>query len=181
MALSNKGKKAEKKLKAIKDKTSSKATELSKIKGILEKTILKGQPNDSKKCRSMIDDVPNRIEFEESHLKFYIDFTVTCKESENPSAINGSIIYGVSRTNCFRECPNPDNKKECQRSNRCDHFEDKPLIEFTVTGDELIKSSQGLEDEWLLDDEESLREMHLRTMVHIWKDALDWTNEKILP
>lgn len=128
----------------------------------------------------MIKDVPYRITFEENHLKFYIDFTVTCQESENPSTISGSIIYGTSRTKCFVECICPEMEKECQRTDRCDHIEDKPLIEFTVTDDNLIKSLGGLEDEWLL-EEGDLKELHFRTMVYIWKDALDWSNEKLLP
>jgi len=179
--LSKKGKIAEKKLDAIEKKMNSQMKDLDSISKILNEIIKGIETKESKNKQNEVKKIPNRIKFGNNHIMFYIDFTVTMKESENLSTINGSIIYGTSRTMCFTECPENYNRKECQRNVRCDHLDDKPLIEFTVGDEGLIKSSGGLEDEWLLDDEESLREMHLRTMVHIWKDALDWSNEKLLP
>ena len=170
----------EKENNSIKSKTSSMIENLKEINGILLKIDQISKSADIKKCRSMILGMPNRIEFEENCLKFYIDFTVTCQESKYPFIINGSIIYGTSRTMCFKECPREWTKLDCQRNVRCDCLEDKPLIEFMVGDDGLIKSSGILEGEWIIEKEE-LTELHYRTLVIIWKDALDWSNEKLIP
>lgn len=178
--LKGKSKKAKVKIESIRLKTESLVKKLGDIKKDLKKIIPEGMQANSNNRLSMVKGVPSRLEFEGNCLKFYIDFTVTCQESEYPFIINGSIIYGTSRTMCFKECPEPYKIEECQRNVRCDCLEDKPLIEFVVGDDGFIRASGKLEDEWIINEDE-LTELHLRTMVIIWKDALDWSNEKIIP
>jgi hypothetical protein len=137
-----------------------------------------------KKKRTMVTNVQKRIEFNFNHMKFYIDFTVVASERDDQSNIKGGIIYGASRTLCFSECIFPNNQnncKECQRTVRCDSLEDKPLISFEVTQHGMITSSGKLEGEWWIKDKPDLDELHYRALDLIWKDALDWTNEIILP
>ena len=129
---------------------------------------------------------PGRIEFESNSLKFYIDFTVVVSERDGQSNIKGSIIYGTNRTLCFSDCIYPNLKEQnncerCERISRCDGLEDKPLISFEVTQHGMIQSSGKLEDEWWIKDKSDLLEMHYRTLDLIWKDALDWANEIIVP
>lgn len=141
--------------------------------------VLSGQ-----KKRSMVAIAPERIEFNCNHLKCYIDFTVVASERDGQSNINGSIIYGTSRTICFLKCLFPNKQKDCERCERiirCDGLEDKPLISFKVTQHGMIKSSGKLEGEWWIEDKSDLLELHYRALDLIWKDALDWTNEIILP
>ena len=140
----------------------------------------------SEKARSMVKDVQNRIEFRFNHLKFYIDFTVVVSEGDDQANIKGSIVYGTSRTLCFSECIFPnrstdDECKNCQRIKRCDALEDKPLICFSVTQHGMIQSSGELEGEWWIEDKSNLLELHYRALDLIWKQALDWSNENILP
>ena len=147
--------------------------------GIADILIL-AVPSEQKK-RSMVAIAPERIEFDFNSLKFYIDFTLVASERDGQSNIKGSIIYGTSRTLCFIFPNNENNCKECQRTVRCDRLEDKPLISFEVTQHGMIQSSGKLEDEWWIEDKSDLLELHYRALDLIWKDALDWANEIILP
>ncbi len=136
------------------------------------------------KTRSMVVNVLKRIKFEFNYLKFYIDFTLVASERDGQSNIKGSIIYGISRTLCFAECifPNKQNDcKKCERIVRCDGLEDKPLISFEVTQHGMIQSSGKLEGEWWIKNDPDLDELHYRTLDLIWKEALDWANEIIVP
>ncbi len=45
----------------------------------------------------------------------------------------------------------------------------------------MIKSSGKLKGEWWIEDKSDLLELHYRALDLIWKDALDWANEIILP
>jgi len=159
-----------------------------------------------RKRRSMIHKIPDRLEFISGYLRFYIDFTVVASEADDGVITKGSIVYGTNRTLCFAD--DTDNKgdhgqtdttgsnnkrdlcKKCQLIRRCDKLEDKPLIQLSVNKHGLIKSDGKLEGEWWIgkdgetDDEareKHVAELHFRTLNHIWKDALDWTNENILP
>jgi len=147
------------------------------------------------KLRGMIVELPRRIEVMCNGLRFYIDFTLLASEGDDPSDIKGSIVYGVSRTLCFQTCiflKDADTCKRCERIKRCDGLEDKPMIQFTVNRHGIVKSRGELDDEWRIEDPKqdeeklkeitkSLHELHYRALDHIWKDALDWTNENILP
>lgn len=145
------------------------------------------------KLRGMISGLPNRIEFTYNNLDFYIDFTLLAPERDDTADIEGNIIYGTSRTLCFRECIFPEESKKCKRCERiarCDGLEDKPIIQFTVDRHAIIKSRGELDDEWPIADtgeekenenKKNLRDLHYRTLDNIWKDALDWTNETIRP
>jgi len=200
-----KGKKALHRLNAIKD-------EVSKIRGIIDNIASylteifeeigaefepqRKEKDKPQKLRGMISGLPNRIEFPWNSLKFYIDFTLLAPEGDDPADIKGSIIYGTSRTLCFRECIFPKESEECKRCERiarCDGLEDKPIIQFTVDRHGIVKSRGELDDEWRIEDpkegkeeeenenKKNLLDLHYRTLDHIWKDALDWTNENILP
>ena len=145
------------------------------------------------KLRGMISGLPNRIEFTYNNLDFYIDFTLLAPERDDTADIEGNIIYGTSRTLCFRKCIFPEESKKCKRCERiarCDGLEDKPIIQFTVDRHAIIKSRGELDDEWPIADtgeekenenKKNLRDLHYRTLDNIWKDALDWTNETIRP
>jgi len=156
---------------------------------ILEDFILKSHLESSqKKQRSMVENIPKRIEFKFNGLKFYIDFTVVASERDDLIDMKGSIIYGARRTLCFSDCIYPNLKKQnncerCERIARCDGLEDKPLISFEVTKHGMIKSSGKLEGEWWIEDKSKsdLVELHYRALDLIWKEALDWANEIILP
>lgn len=145
------------------------------------------------KLRGMISGLPNRIGFTYNNLDFYIDFTLLAPERDDTADIEGNIIYGTSRTLCFRECIFPEENEECKRCERiarCDGLEDKPIIQFTVDRHAIIKSRGELDDEWQIEDtgeekenenKKNLRDLHYRTLDNIWKDALNWTNETIRP
>jgi len=142
------------------------------------------------KLRGMISSLPNRVEFTCNSLKFYIDFTLLATESDNSNSIKGSIIYGISRTLCFSDCIFPKDTEKCERCERitrCDGLEDKPMIQFTVERHGIVRSKGELDEEWRIvneQDEESkkkLSEFLYCTLDYIWKDALDWTNERMLP
>ena len=140
-----------------------------------------------------------RIKFEFNCLKFYIDFTLVASERDGQSNIKGSIIYGTNRTLCFIFPNNQNNCEECQRTVRCDRLEDKPLISFEINQHGMIQSSGKLKGEWWIKgndsgsptmepqltgeikDKPDLDELHYRTLDLIWKEALDWANEIILP
>jgi len=154
---------------------------------ILENFKLKSDPEKSQqKQRAMIYGTPERIGFGFNHLKFYIDFTVVVSEGDDLTNIKGSIVYGTSRTLCFSDCiyPNSSEKNNCERCkriSRCDGLEDKPLISFEVTQHGMIQSSGELEGEWWIEDKSNLLELHYRALDLIWKQALDWSNELVLP
>ena len=151
--------------------------------------------HESLKLRGMMVELPRRIEVMCSGLRFYIDFTLLASEGDDTSDIKGSIVYGVSRTLCFQTCIFPkdaDTCKRCERIKRCDGLEDKPMIQFTVNRHGIAKSRGELDDEWRIADPKqdkekikeitkSLLDLHYRALDHIWKDALSWTNENILP
>jgi len=191
MTLSKKGKIAKNKLNAINGRVGKLIKILKTTNERLVEIIQDNQIKELARERCVIKDSPDRIMFEKNHLTFYIDFTIVCQESENPSSIKGSIIYGISRKQCLAKCLSKDDEKECQRNKRCDHLEDKPLIDYTVDEDGLIKSSGSLEDEWWVKCDnnkknteeryDNLEDLHFCTLVHIWKDALDWSNENLLP
>ena len=138
------------------------------------------------KKRSMVANAPNRIDFLFNSLKFHIGFTLVATERDGQSNIKGSIIYGTSRTLCFSDCiyPNLNKQKDCERCERilrCDGLEDKPLISFEVTQHGMIQSSGKLEGEWWIKTTPDIDELHYRTLDLIWKEALGWANEIIVP
>ena len=164
---------------------------IGKVKGTGEKRTQDGEIS---MRRSAVEGAPARIEFKKSRLSFYIDFTLSASDSEGLVNIEGCIVYGVSRPLCFLDCPFPktDGCVYCDRVSRCDRLEHNPLVRFSVNRYGIIRSSGELDDQWrILDsgnkDEEkkkndkTILDLHYRALDHIWKDALDWTNENILP
>lgn len=148
-------------IKALKDKLDRAAKNLISI--IEDKESLKGFSvtsvliSKSKKQRNMLDILPKRIEFDFNNLRFYIDFALTSLEKVDHTDIIGSIIYGTNRTLCFSDCLFPgknDSKKceNCERIVRCDRLEDKPLIQFSVNQNGMIKSNGDLNDEWWIEE-----------------------------
>ncbi len=185
----SKRKKAKLRLRVIRDQAEKIIEKLDLIAKLF-KEILNENCGYTKK-RVMVKNVPYRIEFEYIGLDFYIDFTLLSINGDDQTDIRGSIIYGVNRTLCFVDCIFPEtneetNDKSCDRIARCDKFEDKPLFQFLIDRHGLIKSCGKLEDEWWVkeeesEDKESLEELHYRTLVTVWNEALDWTNETRLP
>lgn len=209
--LSEKGKKARRRLEATNCEIEWLNVYLRKISGILtnviknldgviEETGKKDAPGSKnehpQKKRSMIEQTPTRIQFTQYQLKFYIDFTQVAMAGDDPTNIMGSIVYGTSRSLCFADCVFPEEAEACHRCDRiarCDGLEDKPLIQFLVDKHGMVKSGRELEDEWWIEDPaiendkgggenwKALGDLHYRALAHIWKDALDWTNENVLP
>lgn len=208
-ALSGKGKKASDRLDAISAQTEGIARRLQSAPTALASIIQeRGTEQETKqnnavpKKRSAVEGAPDRIEFMEYGLLFYIDFTFAASESEGLVNVEGCIVYGVSRPLCFAECIFPKKEAECKncdRVSRCDRLEDKPLVQFSINVHGIIRSSGKLDDQWrihdtskedrttaaksnkIMENEKTLRDLHYRALDHIWKDALDWTNENILP
>ena len=193
--LSGKGEKAFDRLKAIKDEADNIKWIISTIANVLAEVVEEArgklepnseqERNELQKLRGMISGLPKRIEFSCFGLRFYIDFTLLAPEGDDPADIRGSIIYGTNRTLCFQECVFPEEGEceRCQRITRCDRLEDKPIIQFTIDRHGIVKSTGELDDEWRIENTENkkkLLELHYRTLDHIWKDALNWTNENIL-
>lgn len=197
--LSGKGEKAFDRLKAIKDEADNIEGIISAIANCLAEVVEEARAelepdseqerNKLQKLRGMISWLPKRIEFPCYGLSFYIDFTLLPSEAEDTTGLRGSIVYGTNRTLCFNEClfPQDGDCKLCQRIARCDGLEDKPLIQFTVDRQGIIRSTDELDDQWRIKDvkdadkNDRLRELHYRALDHIWRDALDWANENVLP
>lgn len=150
-----------------------------------------------RKTRSMILGIPHRLEFISCKLRFYIDFTLISSQDNNSGAVKGSIVYGTNRTKCFR-CDNTEpyglgtDCEGCQLIERCDKLEDRPLVEFLVNKQGMIESGRSVDGEgWISelypeerDKTKQLAEvasMHFQALRHIWKEALKWTNENLLP
>ncbi len=189
-----KGRKALNRLNAINKEINSISEQLKNIHQTLN-DIFNGKENFEKidgmqlkpleskinKKRSMITDIPDRIEFEFKDFNFYIDFITS--SSDDPADLKGSIIYGTNKTLCFTKCIFPKKNKceNCERIVRCDRLEDKPLLQFTVNRNGLIKAGGDIDDEWWIKEKEDLLDLHLRALDFIWGKALDWTNENLLP
>lgn len=213
--LKGKGRNAFRNLRAVEENVNEIIKVLGKLKAGLESiihpemeplSIAKSEGNNNQnskpekeprngislKCMSEIDGIPKRMEFKLINLKFYIDFSLIMLEKNTSANIKGCMIYGAYKSVCFVECiyPSQENKtnsKCCDRIARCDGFEDKPLIQFSVDRNGLIESTGEFEDVWWIkkiEQDKSLKdivsELHYRTMEHIWPKALDWTNENLL-
>jgi hypothetical protein len=177
--LNGKGKKALYNLDMCNAKLEIITKLLKQVHQQLNENIIKSQ---SEKRRSSIKQLPNRIDFEQNNLSFYIDFTIRPGSSENITDVIGSIIYGVYRNICFTECifPKSEKCKLCDRIERCDGMEEHPLIELNIKDSGIIESKDKLEDTWFIDDKNNLLNMHYCALEYIWPDALYWINEKII-
>lgn len=161
---------------------------IGKVKGTGEKRT---QGKGTGKNRSAVKGTPERIEFWKGQLSFYIDFTLSASESEGLVNVEGCIVYGISRPLCFADClyrEQTSNCEACDRISRCDRLEDKPLVRFCINRDGIIKSGDELDAQWRMldtvkgeENKKTALDIHYRALDHIWKDALDWTNENILP
>jgi hypothetical protein len=196
--LKGKGKKAVNRLNSIKDSINSFEIHLNSANTIFTNIIegaggfekIEGlgfkKETISNKNKSPILNI-SRIEFTYNNLDFYIDFTIVPINTDDSAELRGGIVYGANRTLCFKDCIlKEDNTNSsydcfCERISRCDALEDKPLLQFTVNRDGLIKSIGDLDDEWWIKEKEDLLDLHLRALDFIWRKALEWTNEKLLP
>ena len=133
---------------------------------------------------SKIIGIPQRLRFNSSNIEFYIDFTVSPLGRDDEILSKGSVVYGTRRERYGAGKNIP---------------EDKPLIDFLVNIHGMIETNVGIEGEWWIgkdykeecktDNEKETREkqldqvaeLHFRAINHIWKDAVTWTNETLLP
>ncbi len=192
-----KGRKAQDRLEAINSQVEIVDGKLTKAKDTLQSVLASCKIienlTETEKKRSSIGNAPDRIEFQINSLPFYIDFTISAVENEGLTSVEGCIVYGVNRPLCFLKClfPKTDGCKYCDRVPRCDRFEDKPLVKFSINRDGILRSSGDLDDQWRISDtgkedeeeenKKNILDLNYRALDHIWRDALDWTNENILP
>jgi hypothetical protein len=202
--LPNKGEKARNNLKALGREVEAVRIKLESIHSLFEHLPLdsKEKTASTKKKRSMFIKIPNRIEFNSHGFRFYVDFSMSLSKDIAGPEIEGIIIYGASRSLCFADCLLCTEKitqeqacKKCDRIARCDACEDKPLLRFTINRHGRIASIE-LDDEWWVTDtkmnekgkvetsekdQKNVTDLHYRAIDRIWGDAVDWTNENILP
>lgn len=193
--MSKKGRIAEKKLEVIKENINVLSSHLENVREGLKDVIGK-DVNEAEKVpikKTPLSKDVRRIEFEKNRLTFYIEFTMVNSDNDELVEHEGRIIYGVNRTLCYKNCIMPSCFKWCQNLSRCDALEDKPLAQFSIDPYGRIQSKNNIEGEWWFtenvedvkkiydDNKKDLKEIHSLTLVHIWKDALSWVNENILP
>lgn len=171
---------------------------IKKLKTIREALVTKiEKDNDSLTVRPPRWDgeMPAGFRFKHIGMMFYVECGVT--RSQDADSLDGLITYGVSRPKCFDRCPiegettkqeelNAGQKKAakerrygCERNDRCDHREDKPLFMLRVSRYGVIKDVPGIQGSWASDKSERIIDLHYRVLEQIWKDALDWFNENM--
>ena len=135
---------------------------------------------------SKIIGIPQRLRFNSSNIEFYIDFTVSPLGRDDEILSKGSVVYGTRRERYGAGKNIP---------------EDKPLIEFLINKHGMIESNGGIECEWWIGGDyreesktknkeeketrkkqlDQVSELHFRALNHIWKEALEWANEIMMP
>jgi len=191
--ITKKGRQAFFKLEVINKQMEDLRKKLIQIEGFLV-DHLKASLIEPRRQRIFNSSVLKQMVFMYNGLRFYIEFTVVASETDQ-NGLEGRIVYGTSKTVCFVECPE-ETRLCCERVPRCDCLEDKPLIQFSVDQHGMIQSSGKLQDEWWVwdkdeapadeknsekEDRKALLDLHYRALEAIWKEALDWVNEDILP
>ncbi len=206
--MSKKGRIAKKKLDGIGNNICCLTTKLKEVKEELgyiiesdkdpklekvEKTPEEIEAEKITNNKTLLLDKVVRIEFKEAILNFYIEFTIVSRDNDEFVEHEGRIIYGVNRTLCYKNCIIYNCHKDCERLDRCDGLKDKPLAQFSIDRYGRMQSKNNIEGEWWVGvnekdlengepiNKKDLYEMHYLTLVHIWKDALSWVNENILP
>jgi len=180
-----KSRKACNKLIAIDSEIDEIVNKLIYIKGLYDEIM----EADSKHCairnrvNLFVNDFPEHIAFNSLGIVFYIDFTII---NSGPASadIAGSIVYGVCK-----KVPSLDSSPE--NGDGYDELKYKPLTQLVVDQHGMIQSDGKISDEWWIKDEEKERkreyhikqlgDLHYRTLEAIWKEALDWINEDIVP
>lgn len=190
-------KKAMQSLRAVWQQASDVTERLVQAKKILHTTC----SNDKEITDVTEVQNPDRILFEYHGLRFYMDFCLLSDEND----IEGAIVYGVMReprypyslwiapiTDNKQSKKEPDTGSSKEKSKR----EDKPLAHFAVNDLGKISIKGKLDDEWWLydpkvdcdkdkdplgDRKKAVQEMHYRALDLIWRDALNWVNEPLLP
>lgn len=137
--------------------------------------------------------MPDGFTFKCLGMMFYVEFGVT--KSPDTDNLDGLVTYGVSRPRCFDRCPvdgetaeqaqlreeqqrdAAERRYNCERNERCDHREDKPLLSLRVSRYGVIKDVPGIKGSWISGQEERIFNLHHQVLEQIWKDALDWFNE----
>lgn len=135
---------------------------------------------------SKIIGIPPRLRFTSCNIEFHIDFTVVPSGHGDEIISKGSIVYGTRRERYGAGQNVP---------------EDRAFVEFFVNKHGMIQSNGGIEGEWWIGKEykeegdikdekeketrdkqlDQVAELHFRALNHIWKDAVTWTNETLLP
>lgn len=213
--LSGKGKKAYHRLESLNSELAEMKSTLDVVQKIICTIATKYEKcNSIGRTRSIVLKEIPRVVLSFIGLEFYIDFTISVSERDGSLELNGNIIYGTMRTQCYTNCTDPEipdkdkKKKEeecmnCERISRCDGLDDNPILKFSLNRHGMIKSTE-LRDEWWIKEtkkegeemvllptkknppnkdtlEEVLKDMHYRALDFIWKEALDWNNEIIMP
>lgn len=119
-----------------------------------------------------------RIKFTVNDLGFHIDFLFAADGQD----IEGVIVYGTSRKACYQDTRFPGAEEE-----------EKALMRFVVDDLGKICAEDKLSDEWWLtvaeqdnkkveqDNKKMVSDLHFRALDLIWRDALNWRNENLMP
>ncbi|RJQ57337.1 MAG: hypothetical protein C4530_12780 [Desulfobacteraceae bacterium] len=161
-----------KQLTAVKERLETARKNLSKIASQYQQVMEKPDPNsESIELRTPVSNL-ERIELKINEVLLYIEF---CIVSEDDNIV-GAIVYGALRVprypKSFWEYKNIKEKR--------------PLFNLSVDEYGKISAKGKLDDEWWFErgeeeDEKSLKEMHNRVLDLVWRDALNWMNEALLP
>lgn len=165
-----------------------------------EQIILQTKYHSLQNRTCALEGLPERLEFTVNGLRFYVDFIVLPSSSNELPDLEGGIVYGAQRAQCFASCDigskhNSTSPKHVVALMRCDGLEDKPLLKLSIDDHGKITESDKIDDEWWIGKSEgecadwvadaetkkSLQEMHCRVLRVIWRDALNWVNERLLP
>jgi len=170
--ISRKGKKAYHRLESLNSELTEMKSTLHEVQKILCEIATKGE-----KCKSIrltrsivLKDIP-RIKLSFIGLEFYIDFTISVSERDGSSELNGNIIYGTMRPQCYAKCTYSellDTKKKakeewmlCERISRCDGSDDKPILKFSLNRHGMFKSTELRDEWWIKETSEKGEEMVL--------------------
>ncbi|MBT3293720.1 MAG: hypothetical protein HN919_03115 [Verrucomicrobia bacterium] len=169
MSKTGKCKKADQSLKALDAQVAAVTEHLICVYDVLA-GICKKKPK--AKSHTRVQEL-KQLPVKQGGLDFYIQFALVADDAE----IEGAIVYGASREPCYPNSlwPNPDKKQQ-----------ERPLACFFLDSLGKVSIKGKLQDEWWLtgteaDTQAAVEEMHYRVLDMIWRDALNWTNEPLLP
>lgn len=175
-----KSKKARHRVEVIgKEQVKAVTEKLKKARGELFE-VVKKTSNPTETDKAPVSNL-ERIEFNCNEACFYIDFCLVSDDDH----LEGAIVYGALRA--------PRYPYSLWGSKKIK--ENRPLFSLSVDEYGKISAKGKLDDEWYFksgaekeekenekkENEKALKEMHYRVLDLVWRDALNWGNEALLP